>query len=121
MATINAVVTNENSRITSVLWETVTGSDTGSAFELNGEWGAASLQATGTFGDTLTIQFSNDGTTWATGADTAGNAATTTAATLIQLPVGARYIRPSAGALIRSKSSSPGACGALVRCEPRAV
>lgn len=83
------------------LWETVTGGDTGEPLDLGGLAGlACAVQAVGTFGDTLTIQGSIDGTNWATLKDPLGTDATLTAAGIIELATAVRYIRPSAGASI---------------------
>ena len=86
-----------------VLWETVTCADTGSAYEVP-DWACTgTVQVLGTFedassppeGSTLTMQGSNDGSTWATlHADDGGDIAFTAAGieVIAELP---RYIRPS--------------------------
>ena len=56
----------------------------------------------GTFGDTLTIQGSNDGTNWATLSDSTGVPLEFTAAGIKLIAECPRYIRPSAGASITS-------------------
>ena len=82
-------------------WETVTGSDTGAPLELPRGGAQVAIQYFGTFGDTLTLQASIDGTTWATlSTGPGGSAVTATAAGLVEVSTAARYIRPSAGASI---------------------
>ena len=86
-----------------VLWETVTCGDTGSAYEVPNWATSLTVQALGTWGDdaspidasTLTMQGSNDGTTWATLHADDGNDIAFTAAgmeVIAELPM---YIRPS--------------------------
>lgn len=84
-----------------VLWENVTGSDTGQALEPGKAAGAiASVQFVGTFGDTILLQGSNDGTNWATLKDVGGNDISTTGAAIFDLSTAVRYVRPSPGASI---------------------
>ena len=95
-----------------VLWETVTCGDTGSAYEVPDWADSLTVQALGTFTDddspvptgvTLTIQGSNDGTTWSTLHADDGTAITFTAAgieIIVELP---RYVRPS----LSTSGSSP--------------
>ena len=79
------------------LWETVTGDDTGEPLQLNGMAGlAVCVQMTGTFGAAVTMQGSVDGTNWATLKTVDGSDAELTAAGLLEIATGARYIRPSA-------------------------
>lgn len=86
-----------------VLWETVTCSDTGSAYEVPNWATSLTVQVHGTFTDdaspaetaTLTMQGSNDGTNWSTLHADDGNNVTFTAAgmeIIAELPM---YIRPS--------------------------
>ena len=82
-----------------VLWEQMAGGDTGEPLKLNRFAGAVSaVQAIGTFGGTLTMQGSIDGTNWVDLTTTAGDAASLTAAGGIELGTAFLYIRPSAGA-----------------------
>jgi len=83
------------------LWETVTGSDTGEPLDLGGLASlAVAVQMTGTFGDTVTMQGSIDGTNYATLKDVQGSDAALSAAGIIEIATAVRYIRPSAGASI---------------------
>ncbi len=98
MATRTAVQSSINSgNAQSIYWSGLAGgtADVGDAIELPGH-GAISIQVGGTFGtSTLSIQGSNDGTTWTTLIDMqAANMAFAAAAfkTLRDVP---RYIRPS--------------------------
>lgn len=78
-----------------VLWETVTCGDTGRAVELK-DFNDNTVQVTGTFNSqTLTIQGSNDNSTWFTLKDFTGADATFTAAGGALLAEAPRYIRPS--------------------------
>lgn len=80
------------------LWETLTATDTGAPLEVANRGGAmGSVQMTGTFGGTVTMQVSNDGTNWVTMKDLQGAEIALTAAGMADFTSGARYIRPSAG------------------------
>jgi len=81
------------------LWETVTATDTGEPIEILGHAGlACAVQAIGTFGGTLAIEGSIDGTNYVTLKTTQGDDATLTAAGVLEIATAVRYIRPSAGA-----------------------
>ena len=99
MATRTAVQTSiDSGNALSIYWSGLAGAtaDVGDAVQLPAH-GDISIQVGGTFGtSTLSIQGSNDGTTWTTLIDMQGaNMAFTSAAfkTLRDVP---RYIRPSA-------------------------
>jgi len=86
-----------------VLWETVTCGDTGSAYEVP-DWATSlTVQVLGTWGDdaspidasTLTMQGSNDGSTWATLHADDGNGIAFTAAGMEIIAELPRYVRPS--------------------------
>jgi len=86
-----------------ILWETVTCADTGSAYEVPDWATTGTVQALGTFenadsppaGSTLTMQGSNDGTTWATLHADDGNDIAFQAAGIEIIAELPRYIRPS--------------------------
>jgi len=86
-----------------VLWETVTCGDTGSAYEVPDWATTGTVQVLGTWGDdaspidasTLTMQGSNDGSTWATLHADDGNDIAFTAAGMEVIAELPRYIRPS--------------------------
>jgi hypothetical protein len=84
-----------------ITWASVTGSDTGAPREY-AKFNDKTVQVFGTFGDTLTIQGSNDGTNWATLSDSTGVPLEFTAAGIKLIAECPRYIRPSAGASITS-------------------
>ncbi len=97
MATITASVTVlKQKHYKTVLWETLTCGDVGSAFELPYWAGSATVQMTGTFNSqTLTMQGSNDGTNWYTLTDPQGNNMAKTAAAMEVVEELPRYVRPS--------------------------
>ena len=59
---------------------------------------AGAVQFSGTFGGTVTLQKSNDGTTWYTMKDLDGNDIAVTAVGFYEFSTAAMYIRPIAGA-----------------------
>jgi len=73
------------------------GTDVTEALDI-GNCAAGAIQAlAGTFGTTtLTVQVSNDGTTWATAKDTAGNDITFTAVGIKYIQMGPKYLRVQA-------------------------
>ena len=86
-----------------ILWETVTCGDTGSAYEVP-DWACTgTVQTFGTFATadsppaacTLTMQGSNDGSTWATLHADDGNDIAFTAAGMEVIAELPRYVRPS--------------------------
>ena len=97
MATVTAVSTVlAGHKLQTVLWETLLHSDVGSAFEVPAWVGAITMQAMGTWNtETLSMQGSNDGTTWFAVTDLAGAAVALTADGGAVLKEGPRYIRPS--------------------------
>lgn len=84
-----------------ITWASVTGGDTGEPREY-AKFNDKTVQVFGTFGDTLTIQGSNDGTNWATLSDSTGVALEFTAAGIKLIAECPRYIRPSAGGSLTS-------------------
>lgn len=97
MATID-LAANDNG---SFRWETVTGSDVGAPLTLPKGGAQVAVHVTGTFGDTLTIQGTVDGTNWFTLLDGPGGSDVTfTAAGYAEISTAVRAIRPSAGASI---------------------
>lgn len=97
MATIG-LSRNDNG---SFRWETVTGSDVGAPITLPRGGAQVAVHATGTFGDTLSIQGTIDGTNWFTLLDgPGGNEVTFTAAGYAEISTAVKAIRPSAGASI---------------------
>ena len=104
MGTITASSIYETSNVKELtLWETVTCGDTGTAYDVPNWADSLTVQAMGTFTDassppatsTLTMQGSNDGSTWATLHADDGNDIAFTAAgmeIIAELPA---YIRPS--------------------------
>jgi len=97
MATIaltKAAVGSKDSNAYTINYEAITEADTGAAFELP-EYIHLSVQVAGTFGaGDISIEGSNDGVTWATMSDPAGNALTFSAAGFKNIDTPARYIRP---------------------------
>ena len=74
------------------LWETLAAGDTGAPLYLNGASGIlAAVQTMGTFGGTVTMEVTVDGTTWV------ATDKTFTAAGLQELNTAAAAVRPSAG------------------------
>ena len=79
-------------------WTTLTASDTGEVITPGGATGAVGcIQMTGTFGGTVSLQASNDGTNWVSVLDLAGAAIDKTAAGLSEFTSTAVYLRVSAG------------------------
>ena len=80
-------------------WEGITEADTGAAIEVIG-WDRLTVQVLGDFdaSGAITMQGSNDGTTWATLNDVEGAAVVLTAASIVQLQEHPRYVRPTASA-----------------------
>ena len=97
MATIELSIGVDNTaHSSSVLWETLTASDVGEAKEYT-YFNDRTVQVTGTFGGTVSIEGSNDGVNYTTLTDAAGSALEFTAAGLKLITEAPRYIRPSAG------------------------
>lgn len=99
---LGATVTS--TRVFGVKGQTITtgaitgaGTDVTEAFDI-GNSAAGSIQAlAGTFGTTtLTVQVSNDGSTWATAKDTAGSDITFTAVGIKYIQMGPKYLRVQA-------------------------
>ena len=93
MATISLQTPERTQGHRTFFWEEMGDADTG--IHLASEtFSDRSVQALGTFDSaTVTVQGSNDGTTWATLNDLQGSAATLTAAGLIGIAEMTRYIR----------------------------
>jgi len=98
MATRTAVqYSMDSGNALSIYWSALAGTtaDVGDAVQLPAH-GDISIQVGGTFGSsTLSIQGSNDGTTWTTLNDTQGSEMAFTGATFKTLRDVPRYIRPS--------------------------
>lgn len=76
-------------------WASLGASQNGAPVQRPGDVGT--LQITGTFGGTVVMQGSEDGTTWFTLKDTLGNAITCTANSAFVLTRLPANVRPSAG------------------------
>lgn len=82
-------------RASVITWSGLTTGDTGRPLEMVG-WADRSVQITGTFGGaTLTLQGSNNGSTWNTLTDPQGNEIVLTSQKIEQIMEITRYIRPS--------------------------
>ena len=83
------------------LWETVTGSDVGRGLKLPSGGAQVAVYVTGTFGDTLTMQGTVDGSNWFTlTAGPGGDDVTFASAGYVEVATAVHSIRPSAGASI---------------------
>ena len=84
-------------------WTGLEGNDTGDPLRLTNRGGVvAAIQLTGTFGGTVTMQGSLDGTNWFTLKDTQGNDVSATADALFEVSTAVRHVRPSAGSGVSS-------------------
>lgn len=101
MAVVNFTKVKNLVGTETVTWTPVTGSDTATPYEY-GKFADKTIQVFGTFGDTLTIQGSNDGTNWATISDSLGVELTFTAVGIKLIAENPRFIRPSPGGSISS-------------------
>lgn len=91
-----AYVIDSNLKV--VTWEALGASENGTALPVNPAGLAVSaVQLTGTFGGTVYIEGSLDGTTFFSLRDTRGTLMEYTAAALAELSSGVRYIRPRTG------------------------
>ena len=80
------------------LWETLTANDVGEPLYIGGAGGlACAVQLTGTFGGTVTLQGTIDGTNWVALDDTQGTSIAATAAGIYEISTGVYSVRPSAG------------------------
>jgi hypothetical protein len=93
MATI-ASTKNANDTFT---WETLTASDVGAGIPLPRGGVLMTAHMTGTFGGTVSLQGTVNGTDWFTLVDIQGNPAEFTAAGIAEISTAARAVRPSAG------------------------
>jgi len=98
MAVIShAYSTDSGSAAHTVLWETITDSDTAQIWcPINTNGAICSIQFSGTWGGaTVVLQQSNDGATWFTANDVLGTAVSATADAFFELSIAAKYVRPS--------------------------
>lgn len=97
MATVSPVFSNAIPNVPRVIWEALATGDTVDQFVSRQQYGlAASVQISGTFGGaTVTLQHSNDGTTWFTAKDIFGNDVEVTAAGIFELSLSSVYLRPA--------------------------
>ena len=98
MATVvSTTIMGVKSRTITTAAITGAGTDVTEALDI-GNCAAGAIQAlAGTFGTTtLTVQVSNDGTTWATAKDTAGSDLTFTAVGIKYIQMGPKYMRVQA-------------------------
>lgn len=80
-------------------WGPMAAADSCERFEpAHGEALAASVQMTGTFGGAVTLQGSNDGASWVTLTDLAGQPVSMTAPGMAEMSTACRYIRPAPAA-----------------------
>ena len=96
MATITPTTSFDNGAL-QVTWTGVSTADTMVAYELpNGAAEFASMQATGTWGSsTVTLGFSEDGTTYITGKDRSNTAISGTANYRAEISTAAKYVKPA--------------------------
>lgn len=80
-----------------VVWSGIITGDTINAFTVSGQWGlAGSVQISGTFGGaTVTLQHSNDGSTWFDAKDVSGSTVTATSAAIFEVSLSSLYFRPA--------------------------
>lgn len=84
-------------------WEPLAAGDTGSAFGPSADTAVIScVQMTGTFGGTVTLEGSNDGSNWAPLKNMQGDDIAMTGAGLVDFTTAARFIRPNAGTGVTS-------------------
>lgn len=84
-----------------ITWAGLTAGDTGTPLEY-AKFSDKTVQVVGTFGGTVTMQGSNDGTNWVTLTSNLGAALTFTAMGGGLVAENYRYIRPSAGSGVSS-------------------
>lgn len=88
-----------NDKLQTVTWEALGDNETGATLRVNPAGLALStVTMTGTFGGTVYLEGSNDGTNFYSLRDVRGNLIELTAAGLVELSTGARYIRARSGA-----------------------
>lgn len=97
MATITCVNTVVASNVRQSFWETITATNSTGELAEFPDFPEKTVQVTGTFGGTLTMQGSNDGTNFFTLTDVLGNNVAFTAAGAKKIHETPRYVRPSAG------------------------
>lgn len=97
MATVSPVVSVVGSPdgVPRIVWESITTGDTITPYLIRNRYGyVGTAQISGTFGGaTVSLQFSNDGSTWFTASDTLGNSISTTANALYEISTAAAYVR----------------------------
>ena len=92
------ITESQSTSANKVVWATLTAEETGDAYEPFAVRGAvASVQMTGTFGGTVTLEGSNDGTNWFTLSAVDGSDIALSGAGLVDFSTACQYIRPNAG------------------------
>lgn len=101
MATIDAVLVSTKNDKQVWIWGGCADGDTCTALDpmSSGSLGMC-VQFIGTFGGTIVMQGSNDGTNWFTLSDLQGNAVSTSSAGAFEVSTSAAFIRPSPGASV---------------------
>ena len=97
MATVSPVMTPTSEGVPRIIWEGVATGDTLTAYAVQQQYGlAASIQISGTFGGaTVTLQHSNDGSTWFTATDMFENVVTATSDSMFEVSLSSAYFRPA--------------------------
>lgn len=97
MATVDPEFSTAVSGIPRIVWEALATGDTITSQAVPEKSGlAGSVQISGTFGGaTVALQCSNDGTTFFTMSDLAGNEISTTSAAFFEFSSAAVYLKPS--------------------------
>lgn len=93
-ATINMVGAPDG--VPSVVWADIAPGDTGAPYLVRNRYGfVGSVQISGTFGGaTVTLEQSNDGTTWFPAIDTLGAAISATANEISEMSLASIYLKP---------------------------
>lgn len=98
MAAITATVVMVGSPdgVPSVRWAGIAPGDTGVPYLVRNRYGfVGSIQISGTFGGaTVTLEQSNDGTTWFPAVDTLGASISATAAEITEISLASIYLKP---------------------------
>ena len=109
-ATTNGVtkVTSWNSQILPYhTWSTLGANTSGDPITIHNTAGAVgSVQMSGTFGGSMTMQMSNDGVNWHTMLDLSGYELVMAAAGMKDFSTAAKFIRPTAGTGVTSVTVS---------------
>lgn len=101
MATIDFTKAKNLVHTESVIWSAVTASDVGEAREY-AKFNDKTVQVFGTFGGTVSIEGSNDGTNWETLTDNLGVVLEFIAKGIKLIAENPRFVRPSAGSGVSS-------------------